>query len=117
MIETIIKQIFNDLLNKENLDKELIKDTNIYYCNGKNGTEFEYFCNKSSAPFCLYYTDGYCAIKLFIIDKQFNIYLYNHRNILIPFRTLEFDTNIRLNKIYKYLNKKYDSEGLFDSKI
>ena len=37
MIETIIKKIFNDLLNKENFDKELIKDTNIYYCNGKNG--------------------------------------------------------------------------------
>lgn len=35
MIETIIKKIFNDLLNKENIDKELIKDTNIYYCNGK----------------------------------------------------------------------------------
>lgn len=117
MIETIIKQIFNDLLNKENLDKELIKDTNIYYCNNKNGTEFEYFCNESSAPFCLYYTDGYCAIKLYIVDKQFNIYLYNHRNILIPFKTLDIDTNIRLNKIYKYLNKKYDNEGLFDCNI
>ena len=117
MIETIIKEIFNELLNKENIDKELIKDTNIYYCNGKNGTEFEYFCNESSAPFYLYYTDGYCAIKLFIVDKQFNIYLYNHRNILILFKTLEIDCNIRLKNIYKYLNKKYDNEGLFDWRI
>lgn len=117
MIETIIKEIFKDLINKENLDKELIKDTNIYYCNGKNGTEFEYFCNESSAPFCLYYIDGYCAIKLYIIDKQFNIYLYNHRNILIPFKTLEINTNIRLKKIYRYLDNKYDNNGLFDSKI
>ena len=80
-----IKQIINENINKYLTDaksSDLEENGNIYYMNGKNGTEFDWYVNEHISDFMVFYNDEkkLGAIKLTLYsDGNILIYIYGDK--------------------------------------
>lgn len=80
-IKEIIKQNINEYL-PEVKPNDLEENGTVYYMNGKNGTEFDWYVNEHLPGFMVFYNDkqNLGAVKLLIyIDGVVVLYIYGDK--------------------------------------
>lgn len=120
-----IKAIINKSISEYLPDvqsSELEENGNIYYMNGKNGTEFDWYVNEHISDFMVFYNDekNLGAVKLTLYtDGKIAVYVYGDKgNTLI--RQIHTSVNITAQELLNLaviLKKKADDKNIFDKGI
>lgn len=120
-----IKKIIDDSIRKYLPDvksSDLEDNGNIYYMNGKNGTEFDWYVNDRISDFMVFYDDEnkLGALKLSLYnDGTTVIYIYgDHGSKLIK----EIETSIKVTQkemlnLAVILKNEADDKRIFDGSI
>ncbi len=120
-----IKQIINENLGlylPKVKTSDLEENGNIYYMNGKNGTEFDWYVNDKISEFMVFYDDkdNLGAIKLTLYsDGGIYICIYGNKGKKL---IKEVQTKIEVSKeeIFQLavtLKNEADDKGIFDASI
>lgn len=120
-----IKEIINNSI-KEYLpnvkNKDLEDNGAIYYMNGNNGTEFDWYVNEKLSNFMVFYNDkdNLGAVKL-IVHNDCNIYLYiyDERGKHL-FKEIKDTIDIKRDELLKLaiiFKNEADEKRIFDSDI
>lgn len=120
-----IKKVINDN-TKEYLSEIKLEDLEengtIYYMNGKNGTEWDYYVNEHISPFMTFYNDknnlGASKFHLYP-DGHFTLYLYNEKGKKL-LKTIDSKINVGENDILKFatiLKTQMDDKDNWDTNI
>ena len=76
-----IKDLFEEVIEKHKIDKShLWEGGKIYYCNGNDGTDFDYNCNNMTCEFYVYWKNGDGAIKCNQRGDELQFYIYPEDN-------------------------------------
>ena len=120
-----IKRVINDNIKEympEVKSKDLEENGTIYYMNGKNGTEWDYYVNEHLSPFMAFYNNknNLGAAKLNIyFDGNFTLYLYNKKgkNLL---KTIDSKIDVNESELLKFatiLKTQMDAKENWDANI
>ncbi len=120
-IHNIIAENLKEYL--PNVDKgNLEENGTVYYMNGKNGTEFDWYVNNRISDFMVFYNDenNLGAIKLTLYDKEnISLYIYDNKG-----KTLvkEVNTYIEVDEKELFqlaiiLKNEADDKHLWDASI
>lgn len=120
-----IKNIINDAI-KENFPdlkpEELEENGAIYYMNGKNGTEFDYYINKRLSSFMVFYDDKgkLGAVKLIVFSEgNATMYLYNEKGKNL-FKTINTKLDASKDELLQFaimLRVQMDDKHIWDDNI
>lgn len=119
---TFIRDFINKIISSDmDIDKShLYGDGAIYYCNGNDGTDFDYTSNGRTCEFYVYYNNGVGAIKCFVAQSNIEAYIFPEDN---PYGndykhvTLSLDNDFSLYELAQALFEDYDLKGKFDKKV
>ena len=101
---------------------DLEENGNIYYMNGKNGTEFDWYVNEHISDFMVFYNDeknlGAVKLTLYIDGKVFILIYGDKGNTLIQ----KIETSISITEqemlnLAVILKKQADDKRIFDKGI
>lgn len=103
-------------------DKDLEDNGAVYYMNGKNGTEFDWYVNEKISDFFVFYNDENClgAVKLTLYnDGGVRIYLYDEQGTKLVKEVKAFieapeDEILHLAVL---LRNEMDDKKIWDAKI
>ena len=98
-----IKKLIDSAIKEYLPDEDLEENGTIYYMNGKNGTEFDYYVNDHLPAFMVFYNDKdrLGAAKLFLYkDGLSTLYLYNDNGKNL-FKTIDKEFNVKEDDILK----------------
>lgn len=120
-----IKKIINENINKYLSDvkqNDLEENGIIYYMNGKNGTEFDWYVNEHLPSFMVFYNDkqNLGAVKLSIYtDGEVAVYIYGDKGKTV---TKEVQTSIEVeeNELFNLavvLKNEADYNKIWDASI
>lgn len=103
-------------------DEDLEENGAVYYMNGKNGTEFDWYVNEKISDFFVFYDDENCmgAVKLTLYsDGGILIYLYDeHGSKLIKeVKTFIDVPEEEILKLAVFLRYGMDDKKIWDAKI
>lgn len=124
ILDEIVK-IINDNIKEflPDVKKEDLEENGaIYYMNGKNGTEWDYYVNEHLSPFMVFYNtkDKLGAVKLSIYpDGYGTIYLYNDNGKNVC-KTKNIKINTTKEELLKFatlLKIQMDDKSIWDSNI
>jgi len=118
-----IKQLMKENKRKylpEVQDSDLEENGNIYYMNGKNGTEFDWYVNDKLSDFMMFYDDedNLGAMKLTLYhDGTVLIYVYGERGqkIVQEIKTQCEVKDEELLNLAVLLRNEADDKRIFDS--
>ena len=122
---TEIKEMINQSIREHLPDVpsgDLEENGSIYYMNGKNGTEFDWYVNEHLSNFMVFYNDekNLGAVKLTLYtDGKVSIYVYGDKgNTMVQ----EIETAINITEqemlaLAVLLEKTADSKRIFDKNI
>lgn len=120
-----IKEIINNSINQylPNVKNKDLEDNGaIYYMNGNNGTEFDWYVNQKLSNFMVFYNDkdNLGAVKL-IIHSDCNIYLYiyDERGKHL-FKEIKDTIDVNSDELFKLaiaLKNEADDKRIFDGDI
>ena len=120
-----IKEIINKSISEYLPDVQsgdLEENGNVYYMNGKNGTEFDWYVNDHISDLMVFYNDeaNLGAVKLTLYtDGKISIYVYGDKgNTLV--QTMEASINIteqEMLNLVVILKKAADDKRIFDRGI
>ncbi len=120
-IKKIIKQNINEYL-PEVKSSDLEENGTVYYMNGKNGTEFDWYVNEHLPSFMVFYNDkqNLGAAKLLIYaNGKVILYLYEDKgNKLI--KEIETSIEISADELFKLaviLKKEAEDKDIWDESI
>lgn len=118
---TFIRDFINNIINDNNIDRSHLDGNGaIYYCNGNDGTNFDYAANGRTCEFYVYYNNGAGAIKCFVTESDIEAYIYPESN---PYGkeykhiTFALDDDFSLYKLAKALFEVYDRKDKFDVRV
>lgn len=124
ILDTIIKFIYDNrkLYLPHVKDEDLEENGTIYYMNGKNGTEFDWYVNEKVSDFFVFYNDERCmgAVKLTLYNAgDIRIYLYDEQGDKL---VKEIDTFLDVSeeevlKLAVLLKNQLDDKLIWDAKI
>ena len=120
-----IKKVINDSIKEympEVKPENLEENGAIYYMNGKNGTEWDYYVNEHLSYFMVFYNDkeNLGAVKLSLYtDGYYTLYLYNEKgkNLL---KTIDSKIDVVENDVLKFatlLKVQMDDKDNWDANI
>lgn len=120
-----IKRVINENIKAflpEVKPEDLEGNGQIFYMNGQNGTEFDYYVNGNVSPFMVFYNDkdNMGIAKLFLSqDGSILLYLYNKKgkNLL---KTVNVQLDVNNDDIIKFavaLKKQMDDKHNWDASI
>ena len=118
--EIINKSIYEHLPDVQSGDLE--ENGNIYYMNGKNGTEFDWYVNEHISDFMVFYNDekNLGAVKLTLyIDGKVLILIYGDKGNTLA-QKIETSINITEQEMINLavmLKKEADDKRIFDKGI
>lgn len=120
-IKSIINKNIKEFLPEVKLE-DLEENGKIYYMNGQNGTEFDYYVNGNVSPFMVFYNDknNMGIAKLFLSqDGSILLYLYNKKgkNLL---KTIDVQIDVDKEDILKFavaLKNQMDDKNNWDASI
>ncbi len=103
-------------------DEDLEENGAIYYMNGKNGTEFDWYVNERISDFFVFYDDENCmgAVKLLLYnDGGILIYLYDEQGakLIKEVKTFIEVTKEEILKLAVFLRCEMDDKKIWDAKI
>lgn len=120
-----IKDIINESIRKYLPDvqsRDLEESGSVYYMNGKNGTEFDWYVNEHISDFMVFYNDkaNLGALKLTLYtDGKILIYTYSDHGKAVP-QKAEASVNAterELLNLAVLLKNEADDKKLFDKSI
>ena len=120
-----IKKIINKSISEYLPDVQsgdLEEDGNVYYMNGKNGTEFDWYVNEHISDFMVFYNDetNLGAVKFTLyIDGKILIYIYGDKGNSVV-QKIETSINIAEQEILDLaviLKKAADDKRIFNKGI
>lgn len=120
-----IKELINESINKylpDVKENELEENGSIYYMNGKNGTEFDWYVNDHLSDFFVFYNDekNLGALKLTLHnDGNIIIYIYGDKGNKIV-RTLDTFLKASAKEIMNLaiiLKNEADNKNIFNDSI
>ena len=128
MTQNIIEKI--KILIKENMSKylpdiskeNLEEDGTIYYMNGKNGTEFDWYVNEKISDFFVFYNDSenFGAVKMTVYcDGYTIIYIYDENGHHLK-QEIETDIHISEEELFHFavlLKNTMDEKLIWDKSI
>ena len=128
MTQNIIEKI--KILIKENMSKylpdiskeNLEEDGTIYYMNGKNGTEFDWYVNEKISDFFVFYNDSenFGAVKMPVYcDGYTIIYIYDEKGHHLK-QEIETDIHISEEELFHFavlLKNTMDEKLIWDKSI
>ena len=120
-----IKEIINKSIREYLPDVrsgDLEENGNIYYMNGKNGTEFDWYVNEHISDFIVFYNDeaNLGAVKLTLyVDGNILIYVYGDKgNTIVQKLETAIDiTEQEMLGLAVLLKKEADDKKIFDKAI
>lgn len=120
-IKRIIRENIQEVL-PEVKPEDLEENGKIYYMNGQNGTEFDYYVNGNVSPFMVFYNDkdNMGIAKLFLSrDGSVSLYLYSEKgkNLL---KTIDIQIDADKEDILRFavmLKKQMDDKSNWDDSI
>ena len=120
-----IKEIINNGINQylPNVkNKDLEDNGSIYYMNGNNGTEFDWYVNQKLSNFMVFYNDkdNLGAVKLIIhSDRNIYLYIYDERgkHLFKEIKDTIDDNSDELFKLAIALKNEADDKRIFDGDI
>lgn len=120
-----IKKLINESISKYLPDvknSDLEENGNIYYMNGKNGTEFDWYVNEHISDFMVFYGDeqNLGALKLTLYsDGNVLIYVYGDKGnkIVQKIETTMNITEQEMLDLAVMLKKEADDKKIFDKSI
>lgn len=78
---TFIKDFINEIIAAENINREDLDSSGaIYYCNGRNGTKFDFQVNEHSSGFLCFWKNEKGAIKVYVQRDNIVGYCYFDKN-------------------------------------
>ncbi len=103
-------------------DEDLEENGAIYYMNGKNGTEFDWYVNERISDFFVFYDDENCmgAVKLLLYnDGGILIYLYDEQGakLIKEVKTFIEVPKEEILKLAVFLRCEMDDQKIWDAKI
>ena len=116
----VTKSIHEYLPDVQSSDLE--ENGNIYYMNGKNGTEFDWYVNEQISDFMVFYNDekNLGAVKFTLYtDGKVSIYIYGDKGDTLA-QKIETSINIageELLTLAVILKKEADDRKIFDRGI
>lgn len=120
-INNIIDENLNKYLPK--IDKiDLEENGKIYYMNGKNGTEFDWYVNNKISDFMVFYNDknNLGAIKATLYDNaSVSLYIYdNEGKTLVKEVSTEIEANEKdIFQLAVILENEADDKHIWDASI
>lgn len=120
-IKKIISENIKEYLPDVELE-DLEENGAIYYMNGQNGTEWDYYVNEHISSFMVFYKEkeNLGAVKLRLYpDGYFTLYLYNEKgkNLL---KTIDSKIDVNENDVLKFaalLKVQMDDKDNWDANI
>lgn len=118
---TFIRDFINKIISDTAIDRSHLDGNGaIYYCNGNDGTDFDYETNGRTCEFYTYYNNGDGAIKCFITESNIEAYIFpednpygkEYKHIISP-----LDNAFSLYELAQALFEAYDLKGKFDEKV
>ncbi len=120
-IKQIIKQNISEYLS-EVLLSDLEENGAVYYMNGKNGTEFDWYVNEHLPSFMVFYNDeqNLGAVKLLIHnDGRIALYIYGDRGNKI-IKEVQASIEVAENELFNLaviLKNEADDKSIWDGSI
>lgn len=120
-IKEIIKQNLNEYL-PEVKPSDLEENGTVYYMNGKNGTEFDWYVNESLPSFMVFYNDeqNLGAAKLSIYtDGVVELYIYGDKGNKI-IKEVQTSIEVAENELFNLaviLKNEADDKEIWDGSI
>lgn len=120
-----LKKIVNENIKENLIDvkpEDLEENGAIYYMNGKNGTDWDYYVNEHLSPFMVFYNDkeNLGAIKLNLFtDGYVEILIYNEKgkNLLKKTHTTIDKSKEEIFKFAVLLENRMDDNFIWDANI
>lgn len=118
---TFVRDFINKIISDTAIDRSHLDGNGaIYYCNGNDGTDFDYDQNDRTCEFCVYYNNGDVAIKCFVTQSNIEAYIFHedkqynkaHKHIISP-----LGHAFSLYKLAQALLEAYDLKGRFDERV
>ena len=120
-IKEIIKQNINEYL-PEVKPSDLEEDGTVYYMNGKNGTEFDWYVNEHLPSFMVFYNDerNLGAVKSSIYtDGQIVLYIYGDKGNKV-IKEVQTSIEVAENELFNLaviLKSEADDKSIWDASI
>ncbi len=120
-----IKEIINNGINQylPNVKNKDLEDNGaIYYMNGNNGTEFDWYVNQKLSNFMVFYNDkdNLGAVKLIIHSNcSIYLYIYDERGKHL-FKEIKDTIDVNSDELFKLaiaLKNEADDKRIFDGDI
>ena len=114
-----IKKFIDDVITKHNIDRnELYNKGAVYYCNGNDGTWFDYTVNGRTCEFYVYWKNRDGAIKTTVNEETIHCYIYPQDD---PYGEKydedEDDSPFDLRQLCRELGKAFDDKGIWNRAI
>lgn len=120
-IKEIIKQNINEYL-PEVKPSDLEENGTVYYMNGKNGTEFDWYVNEHLPSFMVFYNDeqNLGAVKLSIYtDGGVVLYIYGDKGNKV-IKEVQTSIEVAENELFNLaviLRSEADEKSVWDASI
>lgn len=120
-IKEIIKQNINEYL-PEIKSSDLEENGTVYYMNGKNGTEFDWYVNEHLPSFMVFYNDeqNLGAVKLSIYtDGQVILYIYGDKGNKV-IKEVKTSIEVAENELFNLaviLKSEADDKSIWEASI
>ena len=120
-IKQIIKQNISEYLSEVQLS-DLEENGAVYYMNGKNGTEFDWYVNEHLPSFMVFYNDeqNLGAVKLLLHnDGRIALYVYGDRGNKI-IKEVQTSIEVAENELFNLaviLKNEADDKSIWDGSI
>lgn len=99
-------------------DTDLDRNGAIIFCNGRNGTDFDYKVNKHLPRFTVFHKNetGFVTV---IINKtgKVDIYVYTDKSALPDFELSEKLHGVTVSEMYTFLYNRTDAINRFDVEL
>ena len=115
-----IEELITEKIEEHNIDEKKLKN-GIFYLNGNDGTEFDFFANDRLCEIVKEYDDDYFAVKLFLGKKgDLSIYTFpdlEDRNKVFEDKIRSFISEEEFEEFCANIYEYTDAKDIYDDKI
>ena len=114
-----IKEFIDNVITKHNIDRnELDNQGTVYYCNGNDGTDFDFECNYRTCEFYVYWKNGDGAIKTTVNRENIHCYIYPQDNPYGgEYKEESVPSPFDLEELCAWLQGTFDDKNIWDMAI
>ena len=118
-----IKELIEIACKENNMSSKGLKNTDIYYMNGNDGTMFDWNCNGCLCEFACHYSNDISrmsALRCIVsCDGSVSLYMYSPNEIM-PFKEYSHERYFNEDEVQSlcyFLDENRDKKDIWDEKI